>query len=67
MTFVKQRRLISKLLVILFRDFAKLVTTDQERLKNLARVAWGLCFNSLVYLGPFYQERVLFAADEQRQ
>ena len=67
MTFIKQRRTISKLLTILFRDFAKLATTDEERLKNLSRVSWGLSFNSLVYLGPFYQERVLFATEEQRQ
>ena len=66
MTFVKQRRTITKLLTILFRDFAKLATTDEERLKNLSRVSWGLSFNSLVYLGPFYQERVLFASEEQR-
>lgn len=33
----------------------------------MSRVAWGLSFNSLIYLEPFYQERVLFAADEQRQ
>ena len=66
LTFVKQRRTISKLLTILFRDFAKLATTDQDRLKNLSRVTWGLCFKCLVYLGPFYQERVLFATEEQR-
>ena len=67
LTFVKQRRLIAKMLVILFRDFNKLAVSDKNRLQTLLKVSWGLCLNSLVYLQPFYQERVLFAAEEQRQ
>ena len=50
LTFVKQRRTISKLLVVLFRDFAKLVPADEERMKNLIRATWGLSFNNMIYL-----------------
>ena len=34
----------------MLRDFAKLASTDEDRFNGLTRAAWGLSFNSLVYL-----------------
>ena len=62
--FVKQRRLIASLLIILFKDFTASMQVDQARQQTLIRIAWKLSLNNLIYLQPFFQERVLFADDE---
>ena len=53
LTFVKQRRLMAKLLVIVLEDFSKLIATDaqaRERIRILTRQAWGLSIGNLTYL-----------------
>ena len=62
--FVKQRRLIASILIILFKDFTASMQVDQARQQTLIRIAWKLSLNNLIYLQPFFQERVLFADDE---
>ncbi len=59
---------MAKLLVIILRDFAKeSFGLDKNKQDLLAQKALDLSTSNLVYLQPFYQERVLFAAEEQRQ
>ena len=71
MTFPKQRRLVAKLMTIMFRDFPSLLgaaVADQNNLFLAAQQScWDLTVKNLTYLLPFYQERILFATEEQRQ
>ena len=64
LVFVKQRRLIAKFLVIILRDFSILL--DDTGFKELIKQAWALTIQNLIYIMPFFQERILFASEEQR-
>jgi hypothetical protein len=66
--FVKQRATVTKLLTILFRDFPRLLGSKErnDMYKVIQGTVWDLCVKNLTYMLPFYQERILFATDEQR-
>ena len=64
LTFVKQRRHVAKLMTIVLRDF-NLLMEDQVVIEVLTSV-WTLAIQNMTYLLPFYQERILFASEEQR-
>ena len=58
-------------MTIMFRDFPNLLGATEQVKNNLFVVAqkncWDLTIKNLTYLLPFYQERILFASEEQRQ
>ena len=62
--FVKERRLVSQLIVVIIRDFDQVI--DENTLQQLASHVWTLSVQNLTYMLPFYQERILFGSEEQR-
>lgn len=55
---VKERRYVSKILTILLRDFPQVLAGGN--LPYMLQLQWQLSFQNLVYLLPFYCNRVLF-------
>ena len=51
-------------MTIVLRDF-NLLMEDQVVIEVLTSV-WTLAIQNMTYLLPFYQERIIFASEEQR-
>jgi len=64
LTFIKERRLVAKLITIMVRDFTMLFEPDF--LKMLIQETWQIALQNLTYMLPFYHNLVLFndEADE---
>lgn len=63
-TFIKERRLTSKILTIVIRDFSKELKQQEKSHDLMLEEIYDLTVKNLVYILPFYQDIVLFQQED---
>lgn len=67
--FIKERRHTAKLLIIVLRDFSKVLTGNKHvsSLESMMSSVWQFSLQNLVYILPYFEARVLCPADDHIQ